>query len=110
MIPDMSDVLEEWAESVTRKVISITTVDFEPTESVVSAPIDAVVQPADMEKLKVANIDYSLEYIQVHTTEQLDIGDILADVDDWPGLEFNIVGGKNYSRYGYREMVGEEIK
>jgi len=111
MIPDMSDVLKEWSLPVTRKIVTVTTVDFEETETVVSSIIQAVVQPADMEKLKVANIDYRLEYVQIHTEELLlDIGDFLEDIEDWPGVKFKVIGGKNYSRYGYREMVGEECK
>ena len=107
MLPDMSDVLTEWSQPVKLKTVTETTVDFVPTRTVVAANILAVVQPADPEKLQVDQIDYSLEYIQVHSVTPMAIGQYI----EWNGRDFKLVPfRKGYGQYGYVEVVGEETK
>lgn len=107
MIPDMSDALDGWAQAVKIKTVTETTVDFVKTIVVVSAPIMAVVQPADAEKLQVNQIDYSLEYIQIHSVTPMAIGQFV----EWDGRDFKLVPfRKSYGQYGYTEAVGEETK
>lgn len=107
MLPDMSDVLTEWSQPVKLKTVTETTVDFVPTRTVVAATILAVVQPADAEKLQVDQIDYSLEYIQIHSVTPMAIGQYI----EWNGRDFKLVPfRKGYGQYGYSECVGEETK
>lgn len=107
MLPDMSDVLTEWSQPVKLKTVTETTVDFVPARTVVAANILAVVQPADPEKLQVDQIDYSLEYIQVHSVTPMAIGQYI----EWNGRDFKLVPfRKGYGQYGYVEVVGEETK
>ena len=107
MLPDMSDVLTEWSQPVKLKTVTETTVDFVPTRTVVAATILAVVQPADAEKLQVDQIDYSLEYIQIHSVTPMAIGQYV----EWNGRDFKLVPfRKGYGQYGYSECVGEETK
>lgn len=107
MLPDMSDVLTEWSQAVKLKTVAVTTVDFVETETITSAEIMAVVQPADPEKLKVEQIDFSLEYIQVHSVSPMAIGQYI----EWDGRDFKLVPfRKGYGQYGYVEVVGEETK
>lgn len=107
MLPDMSDVLTEWSQPVKLKTVTETTVDFVPTRAVVVANILAVVQPADPEKLQVDQIDFSLEYIQIHSTSPMAIGQYV----EWDGRDFKLVPfRKGYGQYGYVEAVGEETK
>ena len=107
MLPDMSDVLTEWSQPVKLKTVTETTVNFVPTRTVVAANILAVVQPADPEKLQVDQIDYSLEYIQVHSVTPMAIGQYI----EWDGRDFKLVPfRKGYGQYGYVEVVGEETK
>lgn len=107
MLPDMSDVLTEWSQTVKLKTVAVTTVDFVETENITAADIMAVVQPADPEKLKVEQIDFSLEYIQVHSVSPMAIGQYI----EWNGRDFKLVPfRKGYGQYGYVEVVGEETK
>ncbi len=107
MLPDMSDVLTEWSQPVKLKTVSVTTIDFVETETIVSADIMAVVQPADPEKLNVDQIDFSLEYIQVHSVSPMAINQYI----EWNGRDFKLVPfRKGYGQYGYVEVVGEETK
>lgn len=107
MLPDMSDVLTEWLQPVKLKTVTETTVDFVPVRTVVAANIFAVVQPADPEKLQVDQIDFSLEYIQIHSVTPMAIGQYI----EWDGRDFKLVPfRKGYGQYGYVEVVGEETK
>lgn len=103
----MSDVLTEWSQPVKLKTVTETTLDFVPTRTVTAASIMAVVQPADAEKLQVDQIDYSLEYIQIHSVTPMAIGQYI----EWDGRDFKLVPfRKGYGQYGYSECVGEETK
>ncbi len=107
MLPDMSEVLTEWSQPIKLKTVSITTIDFVETITITAADIMAVVQPADPEKLKVEQIDFSLEYIQIHSVSAMDIGQYV----EWDGRDFKLVPfRKGYGQYGYTEAVGEETK
>lgn len=107
MLPDMSEVLTEWSQPVVLKTKIITSIDFVETEIVAAQAIMAVVQPADPEKLKVEQIDFSLEYIQIHSVSPMAIGQYVQ----WDGRDFKLVPfRKGYGQYGYTEAVGEETK
>lgn len=107
MLPDMSAVLTEWSQPVVLKTRTETTVDFVPTVVITAADIMAVVQPADPEKLQVEQIDFSLEYIQIHSVSPMAIGQYVQ----WNGRDFKLVPfRKGYGQYGYVEAVGEETK
>lgn len=107
MLPDMSDVLTEWSQPVKLKTVTNTSLDFVETEAVLVFDIMAVVQPADPEKLQVDQIDYSLEYIQVHSVSPMAIGQYI----EWDGRDFKLVPfRKGYGQYGFVEVVGEETK
>lgn len=105
MILDMSDVLEEFEQTVQLKTQTITTIDFEPVKVVTVNPIEAVVQVADKEKLSLDSLNWSKQYIWVHTSETIDIGQFI----EWHGKDFKLVAaGDDYSDYGYTAFYGEE--
>ena len=107
MLPDMSDVLTEWSQPVKLKTVTTTSADFVETQAVLVFDIMAVVQPADPEKLQVNQIDFSLEYIQVHSVSPMAIGQYI----EWDGRDFKLVPfRKGYGQYGFVEVVGEETK
>jgi hypothetical protein len=107
MLPDMSAVLTDWSQPIILKTVTITTLDFVPTTVVAATDIMAVVQPADPEKLQVDQIDFSLEYIQIHSVSPMAIGQYVQ----WNGRDFKLVPfRKGYGQYGYTEAVGEETK
>ena len=106
VFPNVSEVLTDFIQPVTKNVITVSTVDFERVETVVSSSIDAVVQVAQKEDLKIDQIDWSLEYIQVHSVSDFDINNEII----WQGKTYSIVSRNNYQDYGYTEGVGEEVK
>jgi hypothetical protein len=103
----MSAVLTEWSQPVVLKTRTETTIDFVPAVIITGSDIMAVVQPADPERLKVDQIDFSLEYIQIHSVSPMAIGQYVQ----WDGRDFKLVPfRKGYGQYGYTEAVGEETK
>ena len=107
MLPDMSSVLTEWSQPIILKTVSETTIDFVPIVTVLGQDIMAVVQPADPERLQVDQIDFSLEYIQIHSVSPMAIGQYVQ----WNSRDFKLVPfRKGYGQYGYTEAVGEETK
>jgi hypothetical protein len=106
---DVSDILEDMAqETITIITATTTTVDFEPTTTTATPTPTAlaIVQPADKNKLNPDTIDWSLEYILVHTIEDLSPGQFIQ----WSGKTFKVISTSGFNPYGYTEFVGEEVR
>ena len=108
MLPDMSDTLLEWEQTVSLKTLSTSTVDFVETVAVVVTSIQAVVQPADKTKINIGSLDWSKEYVLIHKRGS---GIEMNNFIEWDGRDFKIIGPNgNYNGYGFIEVVGEETK
>lgn len=106
MLPDMSDTLREWEINVKLKTVTETTVNFVKTKVVTVVGLLAVVQPADKKKLNPDTLDWSKEYLQVHSRTQINLGQFI----EFQGKDFKLVQKGNYGLYGYFEMFAEETK
>lgn len=106
VFPNVSEVLDDFEQTITKRVITIVTVEFEEVETVVESSIRAVVQVAEKENLKVENIDWSLQYVWVHSKTELDINNEVV----WSGRTFKVIAREDYNDYGYYAVVGEEVK
>jgi len=106
MLPDMSDVLTEWEQDVFLKTVTTTTVDFIPTSTVASASLKAVIQPAKKEALNPDSLDWSREYLMVHSKQLLTLGQFI----EYKGRDFKIIDTAGYNDYGFSEAVAEETK
>lgn len=101
---DMSDVLAGETSPTTVKTVTTTTVDFEEQQSVTPRTIEALVQPQDPTQLQSDTIDWSLEYIMVHSPEPVEVGEFV----EHRGKDFKIVTRSPWDRYGFTEVIGEE--
>lgn len=106
MLPQMGKVLQRFLQPVTIRTVSQEIVDFRPVETEVSLITKAVVQPAQKEKLNPAIIDWSLRYLQVHSTDQMKIGDFITH----SGTGYKAVELGDYNDYEYFETIFEEVK
>ncbi len=106
MLPNMSDVLDGFAQPLTLIEVTQEVVDYKPVNVENINEIQAVVQPADPDKIKSDKVDYSKKYIQVHTVETLK--NIYICV--YQGLRYKAFSIKPYSDYGYFEAIFEETK
>jgi len=105
-ILDMSDALSDFTQDVTFTDNSTFTVDFEEFENCTDVTIPAVIQPAQKEDLNISNVDWSKQYILIHSTQPLKINYFIT----WNNTQFKIINLGNYTDYCYFEAVGEEVK
>lgn len=105
-ILDMSDAFDDLTQTIQKVVEVVETIDFEKTTTKTTTNIEAVVQPANLEKLNVESIDYSKQYLEIHSVSPLEIGDNII----WNSTEFNIVQLGDYNNYGFYNVIAEEIK
>ena len=106
---DVSDALDCFLQNITKRTITKTEDDnFQVTESVVESTVQGVVQPANPESLNVDIVDYSLQYLQIHTHSGNSF--MIDDVVVWGGRPHKIINRLPYQHYGYFEYVAEEIK
>jgi hypothetical protein len=106
MLPDMSGTLLAWQQPVKRKIATTTTVDFVKQTVLSESPIEGVVQVADKEKLNPDIVDWSLEYILLHTNSAIDVGQFI----EHKTKNFKIIDLGDYIDYGYYRAVCEEVK
>lgn len=106
MLPDMADVLTEWEIPVKLKTVTRQTVDFVDADVVVVADIKAVVQVAQKERLNTDAIDWSLRYLQIHSKEQLTVGQFI----EFEGEDYKIIDDGDYQLYGFSDVVAEQTK
>jgi hypothetical protein len=105
--PNVADVLADFTEMVIlKKVTQIINSNFLPENVESTEAIHAVVQSANSQTLKIEPIDYSLEYIQVHSVYDMDINDIII----WNNKSYKLISFVNQSNRGFYEVIGEEIK
>jgi hypothetical protein len=88
------------------KTVTKTTVDFVETEVVTIRNQLCVVQVADKEKINSETIDWSLEYILVHSTVPVRIGEYV----EFSGMDYKVVDRGPWRGYGFDEAIAEETK
>jgi hypothetical protein len=105
-ILDVSDALIEWERQTTIKTVTTTTIDFVPTKTVTSRMQPCVVQVAEKEKINLDTIDWSLEYLMVHSRSALNIDELVQ----YDGRDYVIKQKGPWRGYGYHEVVAAETK
>lgn len=106
MLPNMSQVLTRFERQVTIKTVSITTVDFVETETVAGRTQRCVVQVQEQEALKSDTIDWTKEYLMVHSKGSIAVGELI----EFDGKDFKVIKRGPWRGYGYTEVVAEETK
>ncbi len=103
---DVSDVINDFKQSIIYRVATTTTVNFQPTETITDTDIYAMVQVAQKENLNIEAIDWSKQYLQIHSSDPLEVGQKIV----YKSKEFKIIDLNDYSDYGYYEVTAEETK
>lgn len=92
--------------TVTRRVQTITTVDFEEQTVNVDTTLDVVLQPAAPEKLVKAGLDSSKSHIMLHCLEPIDMGEYIL----YGGKTYKVVSPLDAALYGFTQVIAEEWK
>lgn len=105
--PSVADVLSDFTEVVIlKKITVINNANYERETISSNEPIDAVVQSQSPESLRIDNIDYSLNYVRVHTVFEVDIDDVIL----WQNKNYRMISRIDQTNRGFLELVGEEVK
>jgi hypothetical protein len=105
-LPNMTRAVKRWSKrlEIVNQVIS--TVDFEPFETVTARTVVATVQPAQKNRINPDIINWSLKYVQVHSVEEIKLGEFFKH----QGVIFKVVEDGDFQRYGYTDAICEEVK
>ncbi len=108
-LPDMSQALSAWEQSVTHRTIVKTTnpTTFVTTNANTDTVIKAVVQVGQPDDLSVSDIDYSLRVIKVHTKSSLSNSNSFII---YKGTTYKIIQVKDYSDYGYYRALCQQVR
>ena len=104
MKPNLSGALKAWEVPYTIKTVSVTTVDFVETEVVTGRTQQCVIQPADPEKINPDTVDWSLEYILVHSRSAIGIDELI----EYDGRDFRVSTRGAWGAYGFWRVIAEE--
>lgn len=106
MLPDVSEAMTEWLRPYTVKTLTQKTVDYVDASTVAGRTIQAVVQVANKRKLNADTIDWSLRYLQIHSPDQVQVGEFI----EYDGEDYKIIDDGDWQLYGYTEAVAEQTK
>lgn len=106
MLPNLSNTVRRFGQPIDLMLVKKSTVDFEEVLTISYRSVNATVQAADYERLGAYDIDWSLEYVWVHSVSDFEVGEYLH----WKGKFYKFIPSKDYQDYGYTEGIGEQVK
>ena len=105
-ILDVSDALTDWEWPTVIKTVTESTVDFQPVTVVTGRSQLCVVQVANKEKINPGTIDWSLEYILIHSRSGIGMDELI----EHDGRDYKVTDRGPWRGYGYVEVVAAETK
>lgn len=105
MLPNLSQVVNNFSQTVTLKKTTQTIVNYKPVNTVVESQIKATIQVANDETLKVNGLDNSKSYFTIHSISVLKVNDIVV----YKGKNLKIIIIRDNSDYGFYKGIGEQI-
>ncbi len=116
MLPNMARTLKRYEQNIILRTQTLIEGGFEDSYTPLDTTIRAVVQVASDRTLQALEIDYSLDYQTVHmnNTQKNENDELIVprnnDLIVYDEMVYKIIKLRNYSRYGFYEMVIEELK
>lgn len=107
MLPNLRFPVLFFSQPIILKTITKYTQDFiEYIQVLEEKIIQATVQPAEKENLKIEQIDYSLIYLEIHSTTNMEINQFV----EYKDKNYRIIAKGLYNDYGYNNVIAEESK
>lgn len=101
-VPNVSGAMLDWFQQVTFMVVTKTTTAFQVVEAGAAIVFWGVVQPLTGRKLEIKpEGQRNWNWIWVHSQIQLPL--TTDDVIQYLGIQYRVMGQKDYSLYGYYE-------
>lgn len=105
-LPNVSDALLGWTQSLLLKTVTTTSVDFVDTTVVTGELIEAVVQPTKLTNLNKDTLDWTRDHFTFHSVNDMRQGQLI----EYKGRDFKVVDRADYSDYGYYEVVAAHTR
>ena len=105
-LPNMASAVKGFSVPVKLLKVATSIVNHKPVEVETESTIKVVIQPAQKEKLNKDKIDFSLQYVQIHSLDAINIGDMI----EYKSIMYKAIEDADYSEYGYYEIIMEEQK
>lgn len=106
MLPNLSNTVRRFRQTITKRTVTQTIVNYEPVNTYTDTQIEATVTTPKEEELNQMNIDASLKYKTIHTTEELKMNDTIIH----KGTEYKIIKAQDRQDYGYTRAIAEEVQ
>ena len=105
-LPNMASTVLSFAQTITKRTITQTVVDFEPVKPPVDTPFMATITTPKSEDLQQFEIDTSLKYKLCHSVDAITIDDRFIH----KGTVYKVIGESDRDDYGYYRVLGEEVQ
>lgn len=109
MIPNMARTVKRKSIPFTYVSITINNTGFEDVNIKTEHKIKGVIQIPQDETIQALNLDFSLNYRQIHISSDLNVTPKNNDEFKYKGKNYKVVRFRDFSDYGYFEFIGEEL-
>lgn len=109
MIPNMSRTVARMAIPFTYIKIVVYDGGFTDTTDTIESDINGVIQIPSDETLQAQGLDLSINYRQVHITNETGVTPRIGDQIKYNNKNFKIKSFRDFSDYGYYEFIAEEL-
>lgn len=105
-LPNLANTVLRFAQTITKRVVTQTIVNHEPTESYIDSDFLATVTTPTPEDLQQVEIDTSLKYKLIHSVDVIKINDLVV----YKGTTYRIIALSDREDYGYYRAISEEVQ
>lgn len=105
-LPNLSGVIKSFSQEVELHKIVVSIENHRKVEQELVVSIDAMIQPQETSKLNKDVVDYSLDYILVHSVTEIEFDDYIT----YNNKQYKCFEIGKWNDYGFFIVVMEEIK
>ena len=106
MLPDMGSTVLSFSQTITKRTVTQTVVNHEPVKTFVDTDFKATVTTATDNDLSQVEVDTSLSYKNIHSTESIKIDDLFIHRT----IIYKVIKLKAREDYGFYSSLGEEVQ
>lgn len=109
MIPNMARTVSRLGIPFTYIKLVVYDGGFEDTTDTIESNINGVIQIPQDETLQALNLDLSVNYRQIHITNETGVVPKINDQVKYSNKNFKVIKFRDFSDYGYYEFIVEEL-
>lgn len=106
MLPNMSNTVLNFAQVITKRVVTQQVINHRTVKTYDDIPFKATITTPQPEDLQQVEINTALKYKLSHSIKDINIDDIFIH----RGVEYKVIQLSKRDDYGYYRALGEEIQ